>query len=349
MHDPAIPPPRPVHPFAYNPGTSLPFSALAGQGEDGPIALLENERAPSRRPESEMLSRGAGVRYLSKPAAVPGGREEDVESRESAGMGTFGREVEEPVRSKAAVSSTLYTVVRFRANLPQTHRTVAPQKASPARSRAPPTQPLPATPAKSTATTRKPVPPVDLSSEVGIDQVNDAPHVRYPHHEHPFTLADAANKQTEAMELAHAETLARLEAMAGVGAHLAGGMDGIHLGGHAQAYAAGVKGPRATYDTTTSGPSFGHIIHRDGHPVSGLSADFVRVPFGVPLGATVPGPMMLMRSGTGMGMGIGLPGLAMGRASIGLSNIPESTEGRRKDERGAYVETVVDVSGGSAR
>jgi hypothetical protein len=201
MHDPAIPPPRPVHPFAYNPGTSLPFSALAGQGEDGPIALLENERAPSRRPESEMLSRGAGVRYLSKPAAVPGGREEDVESRESAGMGTFGREVEEPVRSKAAVSSTLYTVVRFRANLPQTHRTVAPQKASPARSRAPPTQPLPATPAKSTATTRKPVPPVDLSSEVGIDQVNDAPHVRYPHHEHPFTLADAANKPSRGSRL----------------------------------------------------------------------------------------------------------------------------------------------------
>jgi hypothetical protein len=278
MHDPAIPPPRPVHPFAYNPGTSLPFSALAGQGEDAPVAHLEDQHAPSRRPESEMLSRGAGVRYLSKPAAVPGGRDEDVESRESAGMGTFGREVEEPVRSKAAVSCATSTVDKLRADIlypSQTHRSAAPQKASPARSRAPPTQPLPATPAKSTATTRKPVPPVDLSPEVGTDQVNDAPHVHHPHHEHPFTLADAAYKQTEAMELARAETLARLEAMTGAGAHPAFGMDSIHPSGQAQAHAPGIKGPRATYDTTTSGPSFGHIIHRDGHPVSGLSADFV--------------------------------------------------------------------------
>jgi hypothetical protein len=166
-----------------------------------------------------------------------------------------------------------------------------------------------------------------------VQEPDPQPHVHHPHHEHPFTIAEAAQRQSEAMEQAHAETLARLEAMAGVGA----GPQGILGEGPA------VKGPRATYDTMTSGPSFGHILHRDGHPISGLSSDFVRVPFGVPLGATLPRPMMLMRTGTGIGMGIGLPGLGMGRLSAGLSGIAESPEGPRREERSAYVETVEDV------
>lgn len=90
------PPPRAVHPFAYSAGGALPFAALGETGMDMGAAEYLDEQSRGQRPESEVLSRGAGMRYLNQPQAVfPGGKQKETpsESRESAGMGTFGMDV----------------------------------------------------------------------------------------------------------------------------------------------------------------------------------------------------------------------------------------------------------------
>lgn len=132
-----------------------------------------------------------------------------------------------------------------------------------------------------------------------------------------------------------------------------------------------VKGPRGTYETSTSGPSFGHILHQDGRPLRvsgpplppghpqsapmsrevGGQAPFVRIPFGVPLGASIPRPLFVMRNSAGVGMGVGLGG-PTGVQNMAAQSVPSagqqfirvpSGEGRRKDDRSAYVETIEDV------
>lgn len=120
------------------------------------------------------------------------------------------------------------------------------------------------------------------------------------------------------------------------------------------------KGPRQTFDTSTSGPCFGHILHRDGVPISARPSiqvapegfvpdrplselsEVFRIPFGVPIGMSIPRPLMAMRDSAGApgGLGLGMPTL--------LDIIQGHGEGsplrRRPEDRSAYVETVEDVS-----
>ncbi len=164
-------------------------------------------------------------------------------------------------------------------------------------------------------------------------------------------------KQAEAMDIARAQALTQLEAAQG---HQPEPVQGD------------IKGPRGTFDTATSGPSFGHLLHQDGMPISrhmsmqsgtmqgnnvprGLTsfggAPLMRIPFGVPMGAKLPRPMMAMRTGTGIGMGIGLDtgtagtfrGASMEPILSGLMESPESANPKRTD-RSAFVESVEDVS-----
>jgi hypothetical protein len=135
--------------------------------------------------------------------------------------------------------------------------------------------------------------------------------------------------------------------------------------------AGGIKGPRATYETSTSGPSFGHIQHQDGGPTRlsgpplptshlqsapmardvGGNPPFMRIPFGVPMGASIQRPLFVMRNSVGVGMGVGLggqglqgSGLAFGDAQHGMSgHAQHSHAARAKDARSAYVETIEDV------
>jgi len=116
-HD-AIPPTqsRQVHPFAYNAQRTPPFSALAGGRQTEDMGGLEGveERGRAPKPDSEVLSRGAGMRSLSMPQdAVPGRMvggalygEVSQSTGDSPGAGTFGREAsQEPVRGLAVSTS----------------------------------------------------------------------------------------------------------------------------------------------------------------------------------------------------------------------------------------------------
>ena len=88
MHDsPAPAQPRSVHPFAYKAGSALPFAALAGDDTDAEDEAMERLAEQSRpRPESEVLSRGAGMKYLARSKdATPGAGLVGVGS--SIGMG----------------------------------------------------------------------------------------------------------------------------------------------------------------------------------------------------------------------------------------------------------------------
>jgi len=88
-------------------------------------------------------------------------------------------------------------------------------------------------------------------TESDIDQAQTGPNVKV-YHEYPFDPVEAAGKEEAA--LAHIEALRQLtEASGGPVVHPMN---------------TGTKGPRETYETTTSVPSFGHILHQDGMPVS---------------------------------------------------------------------------------
>jgi hypothetical protein len=74
---------------------------------------------------------------------------------------------------------------------------------------------------------------------------------------------------------------------------------------------------------------------------------FMRIPFGVPMGASIQRPLFVMRNSAGVGMGVGLggqglqgSGLAFGGPAHGMGSHAE----RAKDARSAYVETIEDVS-----
>lgn len=164
------------------------------------------------------------------------------------------------------------------------------------------------------------------------------------------------------MAAARAQALAQLEATRqSPGGHMTPGNGAV----------APNKGPRGTYETSTSGPSFGHILHQDGRPLRvsgpplppghpqsapmssepGGQAPFVRIPFGVPLGASIPRPLFVMRNSAGVGMGVGLGGPTgvQNRAAQSVPSAaqhymaPPQGEAKRKDDRSAYVETIEDV------
>ncbi|KAK4685503.1 MFS transporter, UMF1 family, partial [Tremellales sp. Uapishka_1] len=294
------------HPFAYNADSTIPFSALLG-GQALPLAQSVKRNT---RPESEVLSRGAGMRHLNQTSTVPGGHTYDETQNNSPGMGTFGRQASmEPPKLASPIS--------------------APRRIPPPRSvRQPPTEPLPPSPIKS-----------HQSPDPGAQTPPDTqPHVHHPHHDYPFSLQEAARKQQDAMELARAQALAQLES---------------------QPFGAGIlplsgenKGPRGTYTTSTSGPSFGHLVHQNGLPrhlslQSGTEPFSMHIPFGVPAGFPIQRPMMVMRNSAGVGLGIAVGGGSRGLAGVslnpGLTGVQEMTEEEvRKEDRSAYVETVDD-------
>jgi hypothetical protein len=222
---------------------------------------------------------------------------------------------------------------------------------------------LPPTPiAKSVTsqTKRVPVPAEDPNLQ---NQNIKQPHIHPPHHDYPFSHTEAAQKQTEAMAEARAQALAQLQAS-----------NEQASGGPAQNKpSGGPKCPRRTYETSTSGPSFGHILHQDGRPMRlsgpplppghpqsvpmardvGGGQPFMRIPFGVPMGASIQRPLFVMRNSAGVGMGVGLggqglqgSGMAFGDPQHGMGgDIHRSAAERAKDARSAYVETIKDVSG----
>lgn len=163
--------------------------------------------------------------------------------------------------------------------------------------------------------------------------------------------------QAEAMQAARAAAQAHALSQLEATAPHAGSLS--HNG-----QASRAKGPRGAFETFTSGPSFGHLHHHDGMPAGGaqgatdgtrtpqeleglgslpMARDgppfppggrFMRIPFGVPLSAGLPPPMVLLRGGAPFGAGLGMPTLA----DLRLGDSPVSKQ------RSAYVETVEDVS-----
>jgi hypothetical protein len=71
------------------------------------------------------------------------------------------------------------------------------------------------------------------------------------HHDFEFDPAHAMRQ--EAAALAHLESMQRLV--------------GAAQGHHVNPDAGEKRGPRDTYQTSTSGPSFGHLLHHDGMPL----------------------------------------------------------------------------------
>lgn len=214
----------------------------------------------------------------------------------------------------------------------------------------------------------------EKSAAQEVPQLPPQPHVHHPHHDFPFSHEAAAAKQAKAMEAARADALAQLEAARKSITQQA--INPTPNGG-------GKKGPRGTYETSTSGLSFGHIMHKDGRPTrisipgpvmmdahagqehspmsmmlgQGLTGSgpgdgpggSFRIPFGVPMSASIPRPMLVMRNSAGVGLGLGMGmgmNMGMGMGSGGLPDVAESPQSRgRQTARSAYVETIEDVSG----
>ena len=353
MHEASVPPPqRHIHPFAYNTGQTIPFSALASSPEiAGEMEYIAHQSRP--RPESDVLSRGAGMRSLARPQdAVPGGHVgpmgmDTPQSGASFGMGTFGMGLSQDRLNEVGPSPLIgYSQLTRSKAVPQ-----VPPKATPPLNTIPrkaPPEIQPTTPRARSAA---------ASGRAGHEHAHAEPHVHHPHHDHPFSLAEAARKQAEA--IAHIQTMAQLTQ----GHPSPGGGGG-----------GGPKGPRKTYETTTSGPSFGHILHQDGMPtpvpgqvptqpdgypptghgpivggqgniareLAGLrGSEFFRLPFGPTVSMSrLTGPFSV-----GLGYGGDMPGFSGFLGQKDLSRVAESPEGvQRRDDRSAYVETVQDVS-----
>ena len=95
------------------------------------------------------------------------------------------------------------------------------------------------------------------------------------HHEHPFSHTDAARAQAEAMELARAQALAQLQHVDAQGtstdempAGLARAMGSLGMDPAQMQRGQGPAGARGTFETGTSGPSFGHLYHDGAQPTS---------------------------------------------------------------------------------
>jgi hypothetical protein len=94
---------KPKHPFEYAADKPFPFSALPPRDFPSSRPLANMHRDEDERPQSEVLSRGAGIRYMTQPDDV-----EATEREGSVGMGTFGRETYiEPDKAKASVDRYL--------------------------------------------------------------------------------------------------------------------------------------------------------------------------------------------------------------------------------------------------
>lgn len=80
-----------MHPYAYPQGQTLPFSALKQQPGLEESAQIEDRPRPMPTRESEVLSRGAGMRagvgqgLVEADTSTPG-------KSGSIGMGTFGKD-----------------------------------------------------------------------------------------------------------------------------------------------------------------------------------------------------------------------------------------------------------------
>jgi len=76
----------------------------------------------------------------------------------------------------------------------------------------------------------------------------------------------------------------------------------------------------------------------------------MRIPFGVPMGASIQRPLFVMRNSAGVGMGVGLGGQGLQGPDLAHDGSPDGMAGRAshvqkvKDARSAYVETIEDVS-----
>jgi hypothetical protein len=202
--------------------------------------------------------------------------------------------------------------------VPPKSPTKAPRKAT----RKPPPTDSPTTP----KATRDDMP--DLNVGVGT-----APNVKI-HHEYPFSPEDALRKEGEA--IAQFEALQKLIGTAGHAFHPTSG---------------GVKGPRETYETTTSGPSFGHLHHRDNMPTSRhvsyqpeligdppvMGSALFHIPFGGNFGIPLPrAPITLRR--------LPVSGLA-DEPVLNAHVLGDSLADRHKrSDRSAFVESVTDVS-----
>jgi len=79
----------------------------------------------------------------------------------------------------------------------------------------------------------------------------------------------------------------------------------------------------------------------------GSQQPFMRIPFGVPMGASIQRPLFVMRNSAGVGMGVGLGGQGLQGSGLAFGGPPHgmgSHAERVKDARSAYVETIEDVS-----
>ena len=320
--------------------------------------LAEQSRA---RPESDVLSRGAGMRYFSRPkdatpgAGLVGGAGQETPATDiSPDMGTFGMQPSN--ENLAAYAQVCQPILIIAEGVQAQARTgMVSRKPVPPVGTSPPAGPLPSTPQSVAIHSQQ-----DTPSPMNLQDTAQSHHVHHAHPEFPFNPMVAAFKQEEAMRQARAEALATLErARAHDATAPVPGQDRS-------------KGPRVTMES--SEPSFGHIFHKDGGPMSRHmslqpeaplpipgpppqvpdptersgpfgSGPFFRIPFGVPLGASIPRPMLITRNSSGMGVGMGLSSRLADFINPPLSRVTESPEGRqRRDDRSAYVETVHDVS-----
>lgn len=339
------------HPYATM--ASLPFGAGHRLGED-PAAVLELMK--NQRPGSGAFSRGAGEEAGMKKCYILGKAGADTPgglSETSPGMGTFGLESKD-------VASKVPTV-RF---IRMIYWMLLTKVLGSLNESFIPTQTL--NPVRFPKSTRQDAPQSKPDSDEEIQY-----RIHKPHHEFPFSHSKAEAKQREGIEDARAAALAQLEtAQHNVDADLKRGMMEIlgmmsgaglsEIGAASAQDGNSLKGPRQTFDTSTRGPSFSHILHQNGVPISarpsmhvgpesfgpghsltGVSEVF-RIPFGVPIGMSIPGPLMVMRDSaeTPGGLGFGMPTLL----DIIEGHGGGSPFGRRPEDRSAYVETVEDVS-----
>ncbi|WRT69187.1 uncharacterized protein IL334_006171 [Kwoniella shivajii] len=308
------------HPFAYSNVPTLPFAAIGAGHRSFEDQRTEHEPIRSQRPDSEVLSRGAGMRAMAKPAqATPGG--DVTPGGSSIGMGTFGLE------GQSALGPAGIPLPKSK----YTNITGSPKKTQYITRKAPPTAALP------------PDPP-QTKPDSDEQQDRHPHHEHKPHHDYPFSHAEAQAKQLQAMEEARAAALAQLEAAQRDSAIE---MEQEMLAAF-ESHMAGEKGPRQTYDTMDSGPSFGHLLHQSGMPLSARPSaqfsantfnnpDFFPIPFGVPMGMSIPRPLLVMRDSAGAGLGLGL-----GSDLLDILGHEGGDRHRGPDAKSAFVETVVD-------
>lgn len=333
--------------------TSLPFGAGHRLGEN-PATVLELMK--NQRPGSGAFSREAGAEagmeksYIFRKAGVdtPGGM-----SEASPGMGTFGLEGKDVASKVPTVRfiRMVYWMLLTKALGFLNGSFIPTQTLNPVHFLKSPRQDAPQ-------------PKPDSYGEIQY-------RIHKPRHEFPLSHSKAEAKQREGMEDARAAALAQLEtAQHNVDTDLKRGMMEIlgmmsgaglsEIGAASAQDGSGLKGPRQTFDTSTSGPSFGHILHQNdvpisarpsmhvdpesfgpGHSLAGVSEVF-RIPFGVPIGMSIPRPLMVTRDSaeTPGGLGFGMPTLL----DIIEGHGGGSPFGRRPEDWSAYVETVEDVS-----